>query len=219
MKIIDLTLTISPEMPIFPSPYLPKVRLDPLARHEKEARSTSLLTIGTHIGTHIDAPFHAIPHGKTVEQISLDNLVGPVYFLRIFGKSRNQPISAQDLQSVPKNTQKLLLDTGWMKATWGTKEYFSEGAYLTDDAVDFILEMPNLQMIAMDIPNIDRFEDIVVGTPAPKHRKILGREILLVENLCNVDQLHQNKKYSITVCPLPLKGSDGSPCRVFVQET
>ena len=81
-RLIDLSVGLSHHMQRYPSPYLPEVTVEPVATHEKEARSAQILTFGSHVSTHLDAPFHAIPSGISLEKIPLEQLIGPSRIVR-----------------------------------------------------------------------------------------------------------------------------------------
>src|ERR1700730_7456200 len=77
MKIIDLSLSIEEGMMTFPTSWHPVVEITILGRHGIEGRETRKLVLGTHIGTHADAPRHFIPNGRTIDEVPLDVLIGP----------------------------------------------------------------------------------------------------------------------------------------------
>lgn len=213
MKIIDLSVELADGMIRYPSPYLPEVQVKPAATHEEHARSAQILTFGTHVSTHLDAPFHAIPDGKTIDQIPLEHLAGPTRILRFPDRDRLTPLEAADFESVPglSECKKLAIDTGWASKTWGTAEYFSEGAYLTRDAARFLASLPKLHLLAMDFPNIDAIEDMKMGVAAPNHQILLGREIILLENLVQLEAVDDD--FFLMATPMKLIGGDGCPTR------
>jgi kynurenine formamidase len=141
-------------------------------------------------------------------------LIGPARVIRIPGKSKEKPIGAEDLRPFKglETEERLLLDTGWLEATWGGQDYFTEGPYLTPDAAHFIADLPKLKLLAMDFPNIDSTADMIVGKPAPNHQIILKKPVLLLENLNNFSQLPD--RILLIAMPPKLTGGDGCPCRV-----
>jgi kynurenine formamidase len=104
-----------------------------------------------------------------------------------------------------------MLDTTWLKKTWGTKEYFTEGPYLTRDASEFLAALPKLHLLGMDFPNIDSKKDMVMGKPNPNHQILLGRNIILLENLMRLEEVDEN--FFLSALPPRLVGGDGCPCR------
>ncbi|MDP6560837.1 MAG: cyclase family protein, partial [Candidatus Binatia bacterium] len=76
-EIIDLTFPIHEGMQTFPVHWHPVVEITQLGRLDVEARETRKMVLGTHTGTHMDAPRHFIEGGKTIDEVTLDILVGP----------------------------------------------------------------------------------------------------------------------------------------------
>ena len=213
MKVVDLSLPLADAMPRYPSPYLPEVQVKPAATHEKDKRSAQVLTFGTHVSTHIDAPFHAIPDGWTVDRIPPERLVGVARVVRIPGRDQSTPLDAKDFERVPDldKVEKLILETGWAKRTWGSKEYFTEGPFLTRQGAEFLARLPRLHLIGSDFPNVDSKKDMVMGKPNPNHQILLGRSIILLENLLRLEEIDEH--FFLTALPPRLVGGDGCPCR------
>lgn len=215
MRIVDISVQLAEGMPQYPSPYLPPLQLKPVATHEREARSAQVLSVGTHVSTHVDAPFHAIPGGRTIDEVPLDRWFGIARVLRFSNRDKESPLDVLDFAPITALTEcrKLILDTGWSRRTWGTREYFTEGPFLTRAAAHLLAGLPNLHLIGMDFPNIDSATETVPGTPAPNHRIVLGREIVLLENLVKLDELDDT--VLLAAAPPRLVGGDGCPVRAL----
>ncbi len=213
MNIVDLSTELAHHMVRYPSSYLPEVQLIPAATHEKEGRAVHILTTGTHVSTHIDAPFHAIPNGKTIDQIPPHYFVGVASIVRIPGRNKTTPLDASDFKNISQNAEKIIFDTGWASKMWGTKDYFTEGPFLTQKAAELLASLPNLHLLGMDFPNIDSRQNMVMGKPAPNHQIILGRDIILLENLINLEKV--DEKFWLSAAPPKLVGGDGCPCRAL----
>jgi arylformamidase len=98
VELIDLTLTLGSER-VAPVPGLVGVSMEPLHIHETHARSNTKLTLATHLGTHVDAPYHFHPGGATIEDMPLEKYMGPAVLLDLRQVARRQtPISVEDLQ-------------------------------------------------------------------------------------------------------------------------
>lgn len=211
MKLIDLSVELAHDMPRYPSPYLPPVSVVAAATHEIEKRSAQIITFGTHTSTHIDAPFHAIPDGNTVDQIPLHQLVGEALALRI---PTNGIIECNAFEKVNLATcKKLILITGWAKEKWGSDEYFTRGPYLSHEAALYLSKLPELHLLGMDFPNVDSASETIMGKIAPNHKTLLGKNIILLENLQRVEEL--TNSFTIVAAPPKLTGGDGCPCRAF----
>ena len=104
-KLIDLTLTLgSPRVSAVPG--LMGVTMSPLQTHESHTRSNTKLTLATHIGTHVDAPYHFHPDGTTVDNMPLERYMGPALLLDLRQSAQSKtPISVADLeQAGPRPT-------------------------------------------------------------------------------------------------------------------
>ena len=95
-EVIDISLPISCTMPIWPGD--PRPQLTPVTSLDVEGVQVSQLLLGTHTGTHLDAPKHFIPGGRTIDQLDLNALVGVCRVVEVV-KSEG-PISRADLQRV-----------------------------------------------------------------------------------------------------------------------
>lgn len=215
MRIVDISVPLAHGMIRYPSPYLPEVELRAVARHETEARSAQVLTCGTHVSTHVDAPFHAVPHGRTLDKVPLDRWFGLAHVIRFPGRDETRPLDAADFQQFSglADWEKVIIDTNWASRMWGTAEYFTDGPFLTRAAATMLAGLPKLHLLGMDFPNIDAADETVVGTPAPNHRIVLGREIILLENLLQLEQV--DDVILLSTAPPRLVGGDGCPCRAL----
>ena len=213
MKIVDISLELQDNMNRYPSPYLPEVTLIPVASHEKEKRSVHVLTCGTHVSTHVDAPSHFIQEGYSIDQIPLPHFFGMSHIVRLKGRKHTSPIDVCDLKRIKdiEDYSKLILDTGWATSMWGTQDYFTQGPYLTLGAARFLSDLPKLNLLGMDFPNVDSKANTVVGTVAPNHEILLKRNIVLLENLIHLESVSDD--FFLMAIPPKLVGADGSPCR------
>ncbi len=146
-----------------------------------------------HNGTHVDAPFHFLPAGKTVEEIPLDHFVGKCYVL-----SHNGEVSAQDAVSMLEKAQ-------------GRERLLISGpATITAEAAH-IFAQNHLKLIGNESQSVGP-ED----APMEVHKILLGKGIVLLEGivLTNIPE----GEYFLSAAPLKLAGSDGAPCRAYLAE-
>lgn len=211
--LIDMSAELAHHMVRYPSPYLPDVTIEAAATHAVEARSAQIVRFGTHVSTHIDAPFHGVPGGRPIDQIPLDWLYGPTLILRFGDRDVSSPLDAPDFERFGdlSGWTRLVLDTGWAKRTWGTKTYFTEGPYLTRAAARLLAGLPALKCLGMDFPNVDAKPETVMGTPAPNHRILLEQDMCLLENLLRLDEVPD--RFTLSAFPMRLVGGDGCPTR------
>ncbi len=206
MQIFDLTLALQPGMIMYPNN--PAFRFDPVSRKAAGASSNgSLVTMGTHTGTHVDAPFHIDDAGGGVETLSLDALVGPARVLAL-DVSRN--VERADLEPLSlTGVERVLIRTA-NSAKWAAAKAFDEGfAGLTGEAAAF-LAAKKLKLVGVDYLSVDRFRS---GTH-PAHHALIGAGVVILEgnNLTGVPA----GDYELFCGPLLIPGSDGAPARVFL---
>jgi arylformamidase len=218
MKIIDLSLLIEEGMMTFPTPWHPVVEITILGRHGIEGRETRKLVLGTHVGTHADAPRHFIPNGATIDQVPLDVLIGPATVADFQNCGPLHEIGIADLKQRlgDKKPVRLILRTGWSEY-FGNMKFYNEYPFLSEDAAHWLVEK-GVRLIAMDTPSPDNPAHSR-GTPrdSPNHKVLLGAGVVLVEYLTNLKSVTA-QEVDLIVMPLRLKGCDGSPARCVAIE-
>lgn len=216
-RIIDLTFPIHEGMLTFPAPHHPFVEITQLARHGVENRETRRISLGTHTGTHCDAPLHFIPHGSTVDLIPPETLVGPAIVCD-FREFIDRGITTADLENSlgRRPPERIVLWFDWSKH-FGRIEYYSGHGYLTSEAAEWLVAN-GCKLLAMDTPQPDNPRHGRQHVPdSPIHKILLGANVVLVEYLTNLDQL-QSREIELIVAPLKIVGSDGAPLRCFAIE-
>lgn len=78
--IIDLSVPINEQTPVYPGD--PAVKIAPAGNLERDGYCDHLISLGTHVGTHIDAPAHMVAGGKTLNQIPLDHFIGKGKYIK-----------------------------------------------------------------------------------------------------------------------------------------
>ena len=207
MELFDISLTISEELPTWPGD--PKIKLTQIsAIAEGETSNVTHFSGTVHIGTHIDAPDHFLDNGKTVEEIPLDLLVGPAHVVEIPSMGH---ITKDDITKAgfPKGLKRILFKTRNSK-WWETNENIFQEDFigLASDGAEFLVES-GIKVVGVDYLSVAPFQD-----PAPTHKILLGKDILIIEglNLSKVDP----GEYTLLCLPLKIKDSDGSPARVLL---
>lgn len=192
MALIDLTRVMSPGMPVYPGD--PTVRFEGFADYDADGFRVTELRLGTHVGTHVDAPAHFLPGGETVDQLPLDALIGAA---RVVALDEPDPNFAAG--------ERVILRSGWSER-WGGADYFSAFPGLSGPLAARLAKAP-VALLGLETPSLhpNAEED------ARLHRLLLGRGIVIVENLVNVELLPE--RFHLTVLPLPLRGLDGAPAR------
>ena len=228
MEVIDLSHTIHDEIQIYPGDPLPSISQG--LTHETDHCNVDLLKLGSHTGTHIDAPYHFLKDGQRIDEIPVARFIGNGILIDVSDKSDRDLIDRADLKFYASGIKKgdfVIFRTGWDRY-FGTPRYLQH-PFLSSDAAALLLKL-GVTLVGIDALNIDASyrtamdtESLEEGSQAhadeefPVHDILLGNDILIVENLCNLDRItQQNGFYSFL--PLKLKDSDGSPIRaIFIK--
>jgi len=96
MKIIDLSNTIESNMLIYPGDIAPTV--EPFSSVEESGAAIAKLILGTHTGTHVDAPTHILKKGKAVHKIPLTKFVGEAWVFDFSYKTAGTGLEEEDLK-------------------------------------------------------------------------------------------------------------------------
>ncbi|MHB9071072.1 MAG: cyclase family protein [Sedimentisphaerales bacterium] len=218
-KLIDLTLPIHEGMLTTPVPWHPVVEITVLGRHEFEGRATRKVVLGSHTGTHMDAPYHFVKEGLTIDQIPLNVLFNQAAVLKMANKGPFTKTTADDIRSCNVEIKRgcgVILNTGWYKK-WMQREYYSSWPCLTMDACEYLAEK-GVSLVGLDTPSPDDPKDkIAFGEISPLHYFFLSRQIVLVEFLTNLDEISKST-IDLIAAPLKVQGSDGFCARVIAVE-
>ena len=144
-----------------------------------------------HNGTHIDAPFHFLHHGKTVDQMDLSHFVGDCYVARHRGDVT--AADARQILSKASGIQRILI-AGPVTVTAEAAEVFAAG---------------NLKLLGNEGQSVGP-ED----APMQVHLILLKREVALLEGIV-LDSVPEGK-YFLSAAPLNLAGVEGAPCRAYL---
>jgi arylformamidase len=209
MKVYDISLPVQPGMVTWPSH--PPVTLQRFRKIEEGERcNVSRLEMCTHAGTHVDAPYHFLKDGNTVEQLSLDDLVGPAQVV-VF-PDHVDVIDAQLLEAagIPPGTERLLCKTR-NSGLWARKEpaFDTRFVALGADAADWLIAN-GIRLIGVDYLSVATYGEVGGST----HLALLGASVVIIEglDLSGVDP----GSYTLVCLPLKLVGSDGAPARAVL---
>ncbi|HLQ24777.1 MAG TPA: cyclase family protein [Acidiferrobacterales bacterium] len=171
------------------------------------------LTIATHIGTHMDAPSHAILGGRTIDEIPLQDVCGPCVVIRVAAQPGHAIALTEVLHSGPEIQPGdiVLLDTGWA-ARRQDPSYFAN-PYLAQDLADYLVKQ-QVKVVGVDCITVDMpVSARPPGFNFPIHRTLLGNGVLIIENLEDMSAVSGKRGY-IWAFPIKIKGSDAGHVRV-----
>ena len=203
---IDVSVRLAAGMPFYPGN--PEFELQPIKRiAEGGSSNVSKLVLGTHTGTHVDAPKHFIDDGATADQLPLDVLIGPAHVIEIATRAG---ITEQDLASAGVDDDARVLIKTSNSALWTSTAFHQDYAHLTEGGARYLADR-GVKLVGVDYLSVEQFKK----PGAPAHRALLSRNIVIIEglNLSKVDA----GMYDMFCLPLPIVGGDGAPARVVLK--
>ena len=207
--VIDLTHPVIDQMPVFPGD--PPVSI---TRHHdyQNGYLVSRLVMGTHTGTHIDAPVHNIRGAQAVDEMPIERFFGTALVIDLTQMSACEDISSQHLAPFTdkvSGVSAVIIKTGWGRR-FGQDDFFTSFSGLSESAVDWFCTN-GISLIGLETPSVhaERHREI--------HERMLSRGIVVVESLAGVDKIRRDYVEFFAV-PLRLEGLDGSPVRAFAVE-
>jgi kynurenine formamidase len=207
LRLVDLSLDIYDEAPTF-SPD-PKTSVKPYLRISDLSYNITQLNISTHLGTHLDAPFHFFDDGRTVEKLDIRRALGLAWLLDFSHKQPKEEITVADMQPHAHKVtpgSRLIFRTDWDKQ-FPQPHYFSDQPFLGPEICRWLAER-GVATVALDMPTIYPADYITV------HHLLLRPEVLVIEGLARLEQL-RGGQVILSALPLRIRGRDGSPCRAI----
>ena len=206
MKLYDATLSIHEKMVIFPGD--PAFKKEPVSQIQTgDDFNLTRITMGTHLGTHVDPPAHYLEAGATVEQIPLESMVGPGVVADLRGRSQ---IDRHDLEKANIGDHKRVL----LKTDNGPRlvetSFHQDFVHLTEDGARYLVEH-KVRLVGIDYLSIEHPEN----PGSPVHHLLLEAGILVVEGVHLLEI--PPGEYEIFCLPLKIKGADGAPARVLLR--
>lgn len=210
MRIYDATVPIAETLPVWPGD--PPVRIERVQSISRgDAANVSRLHLGSHTGTHVDAPHHFVSQGLTVDRLPLELLVGPAVVADVEPKG-NLAIDVPDLASIqlPKDTTRVLLRTRnsllWKSHQTGFERNY---VHLSIPAARWLVQrgirLIGADYLSVEAPDVDEHR---------VHHTLLGAGVVIVEGL-DLSQVPAGPCQLICL-PLKIKGGDGAPARVLL---
>ena len=208
MKIFDISLTITPDMPVWPGDF--KVELHRVKKIEEGAGDNlSQMRLGAHTGTHVDAPYHFIAEGKKIDELPMEFLVGDVQVVEV-GEAVHL-ITADVLKNVKidPRIKRILFKTSNSKI-WVKKDntFHKDYVAISEDAAILLAEL-GMIFVGLDYLSVGPFEN-----SKPTHDVLLGAGMALLEG-ANLSEVPAGI-YHLVCLPMKLGATEGAPARAIL---
>ena len=196
---IDLTVSLNEQTPVYPGDLSTVIK--PAGVFEKDGYNDHYVSMGTHVGTHIDAPLHMLAGGKTLDQFPIENFVGRGVYIDM----QDKKFDLEKLQQIDIKQGDIVLFHSGMSQLYGDPKYFEDYPAIPEEVAKYLVGK-KVKMVGLDMCSPDHEE-------FKAHKILLGGEVLIVENLTNLDQL-AGKNFTVYALPIKLQ-IDGAPARVI----
>ena len=160
-KIYDLTRTISQDMQVYPGD--PQPKFDPHATIKDNNVNVTRITLGSHSGTHVDAPWHFLQGGNSIDVEPLDKFIGEAAIIDASGKNS---ITSEDFSGYDIRSNEIVL------IYTGTGDRQTDFTYLDISAAKWIVEH-GAKCVGIDTASVEKYGD----KDAPVHKMLLARNI------------------------------------------
>jgi arylformamidase len=206
VKLYDISLTLSPQS-------IRWVTAQPLELIERKRMSrgdpnnSSSVHTSVHAGTHVDAPFHFVPNGRTIESLPLDTFIGPA---RVCAVEPRRRITATDVAKAElQGESRVLFKTR-------NSNLLKKGVYDPSFAPFSVDGADALVKLGVKLVGLDYLSAAAADEQVPVHRAFLDHGVILLEGIDLSDV--PAGRYELFCPPVKLAGSDGAPCRAVLRE-
>lgn len=200
MEIVDLSVAVNENTPAYPGD--PKTVIKPAGVFDKDGYNDHLVSIGTHMGTHIDAPLHMVAEGKALDHIPIEQFVGRGCYISVESGFDLEAVRQADI----REGDIVLFHTGII-SRYHEPDYYKNYPEIPAEIAKYLVEK-KVKMVGMDMSGPDH-------PPHKIHKIFLSAGVLIIENLTNLDKL-AGKEFSVYALPIKLD-LDGAPARVIAQ--
>lgn len=206
IRTIDVTVPLSPEVPTFPGD--PRFQLEVTHSMAKgEPYNVTRIVMGSHSGTHVDAPFHFEADGATVDHLPLDALIGAARVVELAGRDR---IDVADLASAGLDGVERVLFKTRMSGQLRHPDFREDFVYITPEAAAALVAK-GVKLVGIDYLSVEKFG----SQDFDAHHALLRAGVVVVEGLDLSGA--EPGDYDVICLPLLVAGADGAPARVVLR--
>jgi arylformamidase len=205
MRVIDISVANGPRQHVYPGDPPPRVEQAKAIR-TGDVCNVSLLTMGSHTGTHVDAPYHFIDGGPRLGDVPLDRMVGDALVADLRGRAS---VDAAALAAVALRPGDILLCRTDNSERWAAADFQRDFTYLTEDAAALLVDR-GVRAVGIDYLSIEQFG----SSGFPVHHRLLGAGVFVIEGLDL--RAVESGRYTLVCLPLKFPDLDGAPARAVL---
>ena len=199
--IIDLSVPINEQTPVYPGDRSTKIEQAGVL--DRDGYTDHYVSIGTHIGTHIDAPMHMLPNAKGLDKVPIEQLIGRGRYISVEDSFDLNKVKTASIQ--PGDI--VLFHTG-MSDKYHDQVYFEDYPVMSEKIAKYLIGQ-GVKVVGVDTCSVDNQESF------PIHKILLEGNVLIIENLTNLNDL-ASKEFKVYALPIKLQ-IDGAPARVIAE--
>lgn len=199
--LVDLSVGINEETPVYPGD--PATKIAPAGLLNEHGYQDHYLSIGTHVGTHMDAPSHMLANGKNLNEFPVEKFTGRGVYIRVQGEFETQSVEEAGIE----RGDIVLFHTG-ASDQYHDASYFTDYPLMSEDIAKLLIEK-GASIVGVDTCSVDKEPTF------PIHKMLLGKEVLIIENLTNLGAL-SGKSFRVHAYPMNLE-IDGAPVRAVAE--
>lgn len=207
MKYHDISLNLSAETVRWPtSP--PFDLLERRRTSRGDHNNSSAVTMSLHAGTHMDAPFHFVPDGKTIDQLPLDLFIGPAL---VHAVDAGRYITAAHVEAIELDGISRVLFKTRNSELLQHSDYEADFVAFSVEAAEALVAK-GVKLVGLDYLSVAHAGEEQV----PVHRSFLDHGVALLEGV-DLSRIEPGR-YELICFPLRIRGADGAPCRAALRD-
>jgi arylformamidase len=206
VRVYDITVPLASDAPVWDSEPAPQLELRSSIDGGDHCTLTAF-SMGSHTGTHVDAPAHYVRDGATVEQLALAAMVGPALVVEHNGSAH---ITAADLDALGVNGEhsRVLFKTA-NERLWEEREFRRDYLALAPSAARRLVEI-GVELVGIDYLSVEAYD----STDFAVHHALLAAGVVALEGV-DLREVPPGE-YLLVCAPLKLVGAEGAPARVYL---
>jgi arylformamidase len=206
---IDLSHELQNGMPIYPGDPVPEFKR--VFTIQDKGANVSSLTLGSHTGTHMDAPLHFIENATSIDRIPISKFVGEALVIDFSFKPQGSGITVEDFANQEIRQDDIVLAYTGCSEKWGDPSVLTSYTYLTPEGAKYLVSKKKIRAFGIDFLSVEKYNT----KPAFTHKELLGNNVYIIESISNELKRFVNQRILFIALPIKFKGGDGAPCRAL----